>query len=435
MPTRRRFLAASTSAALFAPLASYGRILGANDRINLAVVGVNGRGRALLSAIHAADDTQLVAVCDVDTTAYDRLGDFLTSTNQTGIPFERDYRRLLERPDLDAVAIATPEHWHTPMAILALKAGKHVYLEKPCSFNPAEGELLVAAQAKYGKLVQMGNQQRSAPSTIAAIAQIHGGAIGRAYVGEAWYANKRGSIGEEKAAPIPDHLDWELWQGPAPRESYKTPWVHYDWHWHRKWGTGEINNNGTHEIDICRWALQVDFPERVTSSGGRFHFDDAWQWYDTQYAHYTYADGKHISWDGRSCNPATTRDRGRGAYIGGTEGYAILDRGGAKLYDLDGQVTWEQDEEQAGATLNTVGAGPLDLFHVTNLANGINRGETLHAPIADARISQWHCHVGNIAQDLQETLRIDTSDGKVLDSAAAMAKWSREYEPGWAPTL
>jgi len=321
------------------------------------------------------------------------------------------------------------------MANMALKAGKHVYLEKPCSFNPAEGELLVKAQAKYGKLIQMGNQQRSAPSTIEAIGRIHAGELGKTYVGKAWYANRRGAIGMEKAAPVPSTLDWELWQGPAPREEYSEPWVHYNWHWHRKWGTGEINNNGTHEIDLCRWALQEDMPIRVASSGGRFHFDDAWQWYDTQYAHYTYESGKIVTWDGLSCNPAKTFGRGRGAYIGGTKGHAILDRGGSVFYDMDGKVKWEMREDKKGATMNTIGAGPLDVFHMTNLANGINRGEQLHSPIADARISQWHCHVGNIAQDLNQTLEIDSSTGHVKDNAAAMAKWSREYEKGWAPEL
>lgn len=435
MPTRRQFLGTVAAASLFAPISSYARILGANDRINFAVFGVNGRGQALISSIAATNDTNLVAICDVDTTAYDRVGGLLAKTNYKNVIREGDFRKLLDRKDIDAVAIATPEHWHTPMAIMALKAGKHVYLEKPCSFNPSEGELLVKAQAKYGKLIQMGNQQRSAPSTREAIARIHGGALGKTYVGKAWYANRRGTIGMEKTAPVPSTLNWELWQGPAPRQDYAEPWVHYNWHWHRNWGTGEINNNGTHEIDLCRWALQEDMPVRVASSGGRFHFDDAWQWYDTQYAHYTYGDGKIITWDGLSCNPAETYNRGRGAYIGGTEGYAILDRGGSIFYDMDHKVTWEQREEETGATLNTVGAGPLDVFHMTNLANGITRGEALHSPIADARISQWHCHVGNIAQDLNQVLEIDPATGHVKDNAKAMAKWSREYEKGWEPVL
>lgn len=433
---RRTFLHHSAAAVAFAPAARYGHVLGANDRINAAVVGINGRGQALIAAIGAADDTRLVAVCDVDERTFDKAAEKAREAADGGaVARVKDYRRLLERSDIDLVAIATPEHWHMPMAMMALKAGKHVYLEKPCSFCPAEGEMLVAAQAKYGKQVQMGNQQRSAPSTREAIERIHGGELGRVYAGEAWYANSRDGIGEEREAPVPAWLDWELWQGPAPREAYAEPWVHYNWHWHRKWGTGEINNNGTHEIDICRYALEVDFPTLVQSAGGRFHFDDAWQWYDTQQANYTYADGKMINWNGYSCNPSPTHGRGRGAVIRGTEGWALIDRGGATFYGMDNEPTWERKEEATGATLNTIGAGPLDFYHMTNLARGINRGEALHAPIADARVSQWHCHAGNIALDLNEVLEIDPATGRPVDNPRAMAKWAREYEPGWEPTV
>ena len=436
---RRAFIRQAATAATATALApaTYAAVLGANDRVRFGVVGINGRGKALASAVISTEDAELRALCDVDSRTYGELKQFLkdSNTNWRKVKEIGDFRKLIERKDIDAVAIATPEHWHAPMAILALQAGKHVYLEKPCSFNPGEGELLVKAQAKYGKLVQMGNQQRSARSTRAAIEAIHNGAIGEVYVGKAWYANKRGSIGRAKAAPVPDWLDWELWQGPAPRQKFEDIWVHYNWHWHRKWGTGEINNNGTHEIDLCRWALGVDFPERVQSAGGRFHFDDDWQYFDTQLASYTYADGKLISWDGRSCNPALTYDRGRGAYIGGTEGYAILDRAGSTLYNMDHRVVQEWKEEAVGATLNTVGIGPLDIHHMTNLVRGINRGEALHSPIADARISQWHCHLGNVAQDLQRVLHIDTANGHVKDDPQAMAYWEREYAPGWAPRL
>ncbi len=437
MPTRRQFLATASTATLFAPALSYGNILGADDRLNAAVVGIHGRGQALVNAIVRSPNMKLVALCDVDKRTFakvrEKLGPDYASSR--ALQEYKDYRKLLEREDLDVVAIATPEHWHMPMAMMALKAGKHVYLEKPCSFCPAEGEMLVAAQAKYGKQVQMGNQQRSARSTQEVIAAIHDGMIGKAYHGKAWYANKRSSIGEAKVTAVPDWLDWELWQGPAPRQAYAEPWVHYNWHWNRNWGTGEINNNGTHEIDICRWALDVNYPTQVQSAGGRFHFDDAWQWFDTQQANYTYADGKLITWDGHSCVPTETFNRGRGSWIGGTEGYAILDRDGSTVYDLGGKVLLELKEDSESATLNTVGEGALDILHMQNLADGIVKGEKLRSPIADARISQWHCHVGNIAQDLAAVLKIDPETGRVKDNAEAQAKWSREYEAGWAPTV
>ena len=182
---------------------------------------------------------------------------------------------------MDAITIATPDHWHTPMAILGLQAGKHVYVEKPCSHNPAEGALLVAAQKKYGKLVQMGTQQRSSPHTIEIVEKIHDGLIGRAYFAKAWYTNTRKSIGYGKAAPVPATLDWDLWQGPAPRQAYKDNVQPYNWHWFRTWGTGESLNNGTHEVDVAagRWAWTI--PNSVTSTGGRYQFKDDWQFYDT----------------------------------------------------------------------------------------------------------------------------------------------------------
>ncbi len=437
MPNRRQFLGTLGTATLLSPLAGYGRILGANDRVNIAVVGINGRGNAHVAAITKSKDMHLRALCDVDSRTYDAVRAKFSESypDIADTPTEDDYRKLLELPDLDAVSIATPEHWHMPMALMALKAGKHVYLEKPCSFCPAEGELLVKAQAQYGQHIQMGNQQRSARSTREAIAAIHAGEIGRAYVGKAWYSNRREAIGPAEETPVPEWLDWELWQGPAPREAYATPWVHYNWHWNRNWGTGEINNNGTHEIDICRWALEVDYPVQVQSAGGRFHFDDAWEWYDTQMANYTYADKKLITWDGRSCNPAFTYDRGRGSYIGGTEGYAVIDRDGATLYDFDDRVKLELKEDATSASLNTVGIGPLDLTHMGNFSDAITRSEKLYSPIADARVSQWHCHVGNIAQDLDTVLEIDDKTGKVVGNPAAEAKWAREYEPGWEDSV
>ncbi len=185
------------------------------------------------------------------------------------------------------------------MAIAGLQAGKHVYVEKPCSHDPAEGALLVEAQKKYAKVVQMGTQQRSSPHTIEIVGKIHEGLIGRAYYAKAWYSNTRKSIGFGKPAPVPPQLDWELWQGPAPRRAYTDNMQPYNWHWFRTYGTGEALNNGTHEVDVCRWALDVDYPQRITSTGGRYQFKDDWQFYDTMVTSFAYPD-KMISWEGRA---------------------------------------------------------------------------------------------------------------------------------------
>ena len=222
MISRRRFvngLTIGVAGSAFASTAkSYAQILGANDRLNFAINGLNGRGHAHLSSMRANSKTARVAyICDVDAGV---LAKFAAEAEQAlgyAPRAETDFRHALESKEVDAITIATPDHWHTPMAVLGLKAGKHVYVEKPSSHNPREGELLVAAQKKYGKLVQVGDQQRSSAYTIKMIQQIHDGLIGEAYLAKAWYANTRGSMGIGKPAPVPASLNWDLWQGPAPR--------------------------------------------------------------------------------------------------------------------------------------------------------------------------------------------------------------------------
>ena len=234
-----------------------------------------------------------------------------------------DFRRALEDPTVDAVSIATPDHWHAPMAILAMKAGKHVYVEKPCGHNAREGELLVAAQRETHRVVQMGTQQRSSARTIEALQRIKDGVIGRPYLARAWYANTRVGIGKGKAAPVPKNLDYDLWQGPAPRTPYRDNVIHYNWHWFTHWGTGEICNNGTHEIDIARLALGVEHPTRVLATGGRRHYEDDWQFPDSQEATFEFAGGKTIIWQSESCNGCKTFDRSRGTAVYGTSGTLV----------------------------------------------------------------------------------------------------------------
>jgi len=273
--TRRKFLKKTTVGAVgLASLSSQwvigNNILGANDRINCAIAGVRSRGKAHAVAINQQKNSKILYSCDVD----DNILIDHNKWSEKNIGYvpkvEKDYRKLIEDKNIDAVFIATPEHWHAPMAIMAMEAGKHVYVEKPCSHNLYENELLVKAQIKYGVKVQMGNQQRSSITSSIAIKDIKNGVIGNVFKGEAYYSNNRGSIGIGKVVAIPDTLDWELWQGPAPRRKYKNNIHPYNWHWFRDWGTGEVHNNGTHEIDICRWALGVDYPETVTSFGGKY---------------------------------------------------------------------------------------------------------------------------------------------------------------------
>ncbi|MBD3289038.1 gfo/Idh/MocA family oxidoreductase, partial [candidate division KSB1 bacterium] len=336
---RRDFLAKTTQAsagialgsALFSAK-SYGRILGANDRLNFAIIGLHGRANGHLDSLAACDNVMVSHICDVDQREVDKFSLRVQELFGQVPKAEKDIRKLLESEDIDAITIATPEHWHAHMSVMGVQAGKHVYVEKPCSHNPREGELIVEAQKKYNKLIQMGNQQRSSTHTQEIIKRIHEGLIGKVYYGKAWYSNTRGPIGVGTEVPVPDYLDWELWQGPAPRTAYRDNVHPYNWHWFWRWGTGETLNNGTHEVDLCRWALNVGYPNRVSASGGRYHYEDDWEFYDTLVTNFEY-DDKMITWEGLSCQGKDYYNRGRGATIHGTEGTVLLDRDGYIVFN------------------------------------------------------------------------------------------------------
>jgi predicted dehydrogenase len=442
MTTRRDFIKKTTAGSAAITLGGFvlpgtlnASVLGANDQLQVAVIGVRSRAKALTMGISKSPNVKIIYNCDVDETIIEAHNIWCQKKIGYIPKVEKDFRKMLEDKDVDAVFIATPEHWHAPMAIMALQAGKHVYVEKPCSHNPHENELLVAAQKKYGRKVQMGNQQRSARTSITAIRDIRNGIIGNVYKGEAYYSNSRSSIGNGVDIAVPSTLDWELWQGPAPRKAYKDNIHPYNWHWFRDWGTGEIHNNGTHEIDICRWALGVDLPETVTSFGGKYAYEDDWQFPDNQQVTYTFSENKFITWNGHSRGVMKPEQPGRGATIYGSKGTIELSRESYKLYDLDGSPVKFEFETGGSATIDTMGAGDLDGMHIANFFNAIRLDEAQNSPITDASITTMLCHLGNMAQDSGETLNIDTTTGKILKNKKAMKAWKREYENGWEPKL
>jgi predicted dehydrogenase len=439
MITRREFLdsvaVGAAGLAVGATAKSYGQILGANDRLNFAVIGLNGRGYAHLSSIKANKSAaRLAYVCDVDSNILKKFADRAAQEMGEAPVAEQDFRKILELKDVDAITIATPDHWHTPLAILGLQAGKHVYVEKPCSHNPAEGEMLLRAVEKYKKVVQMGTQQRSSPHTIEVVGKIHDGIIGRAYFAKAWYSNVRQTIGTGKEAPVPAELDWDLWQGPAPRRAYKNNVQPYNWHWFRIYGTGEALNNGTHEVDVCRWALGVDYPTRVTSSGGRYQFQDDWQFYDTLVTSFEYED-KLLSWEGKSCSGMKYYGRDRGSTIVGTTGTVLVDRDGYEIYDLKGNKTSEFKTGNKTSSTDLVGADSMTDAHFANFIAAIRTGEKLNAPISVGNVSVTTMQLSNIAWEVNRELRIEPKEGRVLGDPEAMTKWGREYEKGWAPQV
>jgi predicted dehydrogenase len=438
---RRTFLRHSATAGLslglaarLAPLARAATPPSPQRRLRVAVAGTNSRGLTHIQCLAAVPGVEIAYVCDVDDKA---LAKGLAEAAKWGQAPKgiRDFRRALEDKAVDALTIATPDHWHAPMSFLALAAGKHVFVEKPCSHNPHEGELLVAAAARHGRLVQMGNQRRSFPAMQEAITQIHAGAIGRAYFARGWYANRRGSIGRGKPAAVPATLDFDLWQGPAPRQAYRDNLIHYNWHWFWHWGTGEALNNGTHEMDIARWALGVDNPVKVTSTGGRFQFQDDWETPDTQVIGWEFPGGKSMTWEGRSCNDFPVDGRARGVMVHGTEGSMLLDGPDYTLYDRKNKVVKAMKDATPVDSTNTMSSTgvALDTLHFKNFADAIRDGVALNAPVAEANKSVTMLQLGNIAQRTGRSLRCDPATAHILDDAEAMKLWRRDYEPGWEP--
>ncbi len=414
---------------------SYGQIMGSNDRVNFAVIGLNSRAYAHLDSLKLNKDTARIShVCDVDSNILKKFADKAEAALGYAPATEKDFRHILQMKEVDAITIATPDHWHAPMAIAGVQAGKHVYVEKPCSHNPAEGALLVQTQQKYQKLVQMGTQRRSNALIIEVIDKIHNGLIGRPYFAKAWYSNVRKSIGIGKEVPVPATLNWDLWQGPVPRRSYKDNLHPYNWHWFKIYGTGETLNNGTHEIDVCRWALGVDFPNRVTASGGRYHFKDDWQFYDTLATSFEY-DDKLISWEGKCCEGMKYYGRDRGSVIMGTNGSVLIDPGVYEIYDLKGNKTDEVKRGEAHSSADLVGNDEMTVAHFANFIAAIRKGEKLNAPIAVGNVAVTTLQLSNIAWEMKRELHLDASNGKIQNDAEAMKLWDRDYEKGWAPHL
>jgi predicted dehydrogenase len=437
--TRREFLdtlaVGAAGIALGSTAKSYGQILGANDRVNFAVIGLNSRAYAHLASLKANKDTARIShVCDVDSTILKKFADRTEQEMGTAPAADKDFRSILQLKEVDAITIATPDHWHAPIAIAGLRAGKHVYVEKPCSHNPAEGALLVEAQKKYGKHVQMGTQRRSNPLIIEAIDKLRNGVIGTPYFSKSWYSNTRTSIGVGKVVPVPAELDWDLWQGPAPRRPYKDNLHPYNWHWFKIYGTGEALNNGTHEIDVCRWALGVDYPNRITSSGGRYAFKDDWQFYDTLVTSFEYGD-KLISWEGKCCSGMKYYGQDRGSTVMGTTGSMFIDGDGYAIYDLKGNKLSEAKLGDSHGSADLMGNDSMTVAHFANFIAAVQKGEKLHAPVSIGNVAVTMLQLSNVAWEMKRELNLDSTDGKIINDPEAMKLWGRQYESGWAPHL
>ena len=406
------------------------------DRYRIAIMGLNSRGTDHARGFASQQNSEVAYVCDVDERAIIKGQDAVAKAGQKTKPKGvGDFRRALDDPSVDALAIAAPDHWHAPAAILGLKAGKHIYLEKPGSHNPAEAELLIKAAGKYGKVVQLGNQRRSWPRVVEAIQALHDGIIGRVYFARTWYTNTRPSIGKGKVIPVPSWLDYELWQGPAPRKEFLDNVVHYDWHWRWHWGTGELLNNGTHYIDVARWGLDVNYPTKVFSTGGRYQYQDDWETPDTQVATFDFDEGKTIAWEGRSCNQRSINNMGSGISFHGEQGTLEIIHNSYKVYNNKGEVI-RNVEPSTNTVITQTGPGfDLDKDHFANFLGCLASGKKPNSDYAECYKSVLLCQLGNISYRTGRALHCDTTNGHIHNDAEAMKLWGREYEKGWEPTL
>src|SRR5436309_559329 len=370
--SRRDFLkitgAGMAGTALASAAPSYSRILGASDRVRVAICGVRGRGHDHIRGFSRVPNAEIAALCDVDENVLNqRLGD----VEKLGVPKPKsfvDVRKLLEDKDIDAISIAAPNHWHSLMAIWACQAGKDVYVEKPCSHNWFEGRQLVRAVKKYNRICQHGSQSRSNPGMMEAIQHLHDGTIGDVYMARALCYKWRPSIGRATEEPVPSGVHYDLWTGPAPLKPFTRNRFHYNWHWIWDTGNGEVGNQAIHAIDIVRWGLGVGVPASVSSLG-----------------------------------PKDAKTNTVGNIFYGSKGYLAID-------GYDAYRTWLNDSAEPGPH----GKGSGD--HYANFVECIRsrRAQDIHSPIEEAHISTTLVHLANASYRLGRTLRFDPVKEQVI---------------------
>jgi len=417
---------------------SYNHIIGANEKIRMGGIGIHSRGLALASNFAKQKNCEMTYLCDVDSRALVTCGAKIAEIAGNRVKTEKDIRKMLESKDFDAVFIATPDHWHAMAAILAMRAGKEVYLEKPCCYSPAEGEMLIQAEAKYKRVLQVGNQRRSWPNVVQGIQELKEGTIGRVYFGKSWYANQRLPIGIGRKVPVPEWLDWDLWQGPAPRVPYKDNIVHYNWHWFWHWGLGEALANGVHTMDLLRWGMGLDYPTLVTSVGGRYAYsNDDWEVPDTQVISMQFPNRTALTWEDHSCNPHKLEGESVGVMFYGEKGTLVIGGGNEyQVYDRKDILVKEVKSDIKADPTDTMNPSEkLDALHFQNFFNAIRRGEKLNSGMEPNHKSNLLIQLGIIAQRLGRSLKIDAASGRILDDAEAMTHWTRKYEKGWEVTV
>ncbi len=432
--SRRSFLkktVAASTAAIVAPTIVSAKVFGANDRINAAVLGVNGRGKNHISSLMNMENVQVTTLCDPDMNLLvDRQKSF-EDKYDADVTLEQDLRRVYDDKDIDVVSIASPNHWHALSVIWACQAGKDCYVEKPGSHNIWEGRKMVEAAQKYDRIVQHGVQLRSSPAVNEAIELIRDGYIGRVYMARGLVFRWRGDIGDQGFSPVPDGVDYDLWTGPAPMRPFTRNLVHYNWHWHWDYGNGDVGNQGIHETDLCMWGLDVGLPTKITSMGGKFLWDDCKEVPEVLTSIYNYPDeDKIIQFEVRPWCTNTEDGATVGNIFYGDKGIIVVD-GYDKYKSYLGknrEPGKSGDDGVKSASGMDRGAGGTD-GHFANFIEAVRAHDKtiLNGPVETAHLSSGLAHLGNIAYRLGKVLTFNPSSETFVNDPEADAMLTRNY--------
>jgi predicted dehydrogenase len=419
---RRYFLTGATAAA--AAAVRWRALASPNDTVRVACIGYRGQGRGHIRRFSAMRNVELAALCDVDENVTAQRLKELEARGINRPAVFTDARKLLEDKSIDAVSIATPNHWHTLLTVWACQAGKDVYVEKPCSHNVFESRQIVAAARRYDRIVQHGTQARSSPAVREAMLSLQEGAIGEVYMARGLCINWRDTIGRKPVEPVPPGVHYDLWLGPAAKRPFTRNRFHYNWHWHWDCGNGDIGNQGIHEMDVCRWGLGVKYPSKVSAVGGRFMFDDDQETPNTMTATFEFDEGgrkKLLVFEVRHW--ISNMEAGMGQPEKGCVGNIFYGSKGFLTREQSGYKTYLGREQQAGPGHTEEGD------HFANFVDAVrsrNRS-ALNAEIQEGAISCVLVHLANISYRLGRTVRFDAEKLVCTGDAEATRLLTRNY--------
>jgi predicted dehydrogenase len=420
---RRQFIGTAAAATAAYTAARSTLAQGANDKIVLALMGAHNRGAQLVERFGKLPNVEIAYICDVDERQLENGVKAVAKGGQKTKPqVTGDFRRALDDPNVDGLICAAPNHWHAAATIMACQAGKHVYVEKPCSHTAEEGELMIDAAKKSGTVVQVGMQRRSGALYQQMAEKVRGGAIGKVLLAKSYYHRNRPTLGHASPETPPSYLDFDMWQGPVAEQPYRSNILHYNWHQFWQWGNGELGNNGVHTIDICRWAMGVDFPSRVTAFGRKLRFDDDQETPDTLTVNYECGDA-NIQWEGISWSDPYLTGSQIGIELRGTEGTVTINDGGMTIYD-ERRRPVDRLKESRG-----------DTEHLIDFAKCIQEGGVPKANLDEGHKSVMFCHLGNMAFRSGLDLQVDPTTGHLVGDSPAQKYWGCEYRSKWMPKV